>query len=432
MYADWESLADDVQNETSPNNVLNSFPSTVGKDVVQSIMKPLVDNSTSQSRAAVNGPLSTSEQVHWTMQVIGHGFTLPLTEHNLIASCIDVYDVWLSSLHTPKSSVPTPVLEDPDHYAQIIFEQFSQLFMPRQQDTHQGVGVSASGSVHLSTTSHNHAVLCKRVLQVTHLVIRMANTKFSRETWQALFKYLLKILDVLLSPPPEPNGLGVTLCSSLIHVLFEAWLCACIACFPSPSLWKTLRELCCNWLHHHNVVQQWNKVIYSLTLRVIKHLYTPQYLSSVQSSLPKEDKDFKVILDGMPSDVLVQCWFRMLHTIGNPAEVSYPSRMLNSPAFKKAIDEFKANLHKHKHHHQPTSPVEECLKGLPEIFREAMAGVATLVYLFLAQGLPSREALAVETTGVVVAHGSPANSRKGRDFPDSRPGSLIQGYNHLP
>lgn len=417
MYSDWESLVEDIQTEAPASNVLKSFPSTVGKDVVQSILKPLWDVTASQSTTAATLSLSTHEQVHWTMQVISHGFTLPLSENALIASCIDVYDVWLTALHTPKSGVPGPIVEDPDHYAQIIFEQFSQLFTSRQLD-----GVSSS-SVFVSTTAHNHAILCNRVIQIVHQTVRHANRKFSRETWQTLFKFLLSVIDILLSPPPDTNSLGTTLCSSLIHVLFEVWLCACITCFPSPSLWKTLRELCCNWLHYNNVVKQWNKVIYSLTLRVVKHLYSAEYLFGVQSSLPREDRDFKIILDEMPSAVLVQCWYRMLHTIGNPAEVSYPSRMLNLPAFQKAVSELKTNTQKSKHQLQ-LHPVETCLKNLPEIFKEAMVGVSTLVYLFLAHKIPVRE---IPYLATLDSHGSPLQGRKRRDSPDLRPTPQAQG-----
>ena len=405
MYSEWKSLTEAVQNEPNPNSVLTTFPPTVGRDVVHAVLKPLSE-TTNSTRVPSPNPLSTAEQVHWTMQVIGYGLTLPLNEQQLIASCIDVYDIWLNALTTKKGSIPAPVLADPNHYAQIIFEQLSLLFMPRVPELpHTGIGSSSSGSTgfHHSMGPHNHAVLGNRALQITHYVIRNANAVFSRETWQALLKYLLKVLDTLLSPPPEANSLGVTLCSLLIHVLFEAWLCACNTCFPSPSLWKTLRELFANWRHHHCVVEQWNKAVYSLSLRVIAHLYGPSYLSGIKQSLEKQDKDFKAIIDGMPKDVLVQCWFRMLHTIGNPVELSYPSRIFQSPAFQAAFSEFESSKPKHKIH----SSIQTCLTDLPKIFQEVMSGIAKLVYLFLAERMPSRVVKKVELPVVRTAHGSP-------------------------
>ncbi len=416
MYSEWESLADTVQNQPDPDNVLTTFSSGVGKDVVHSILKPLSELTTA-TKTSLPSPLTTAEQVHWTMQVIGYGLTLPLNEQQLIANCIDIYDIWLNALINKKGSIPAPVLADPNHYAQIIFEHFSLLFMPRAgTDPHPGLNLSGPLGIHHSSNLQNHAVLGNRVLQITHHVIRSASTKFTRETWQALFKYLLRVLDTLLSPPPEPNSVGVTLCGSLIHVLFEAWLCACITCFPSPSLWKTLRELVANWRHHKCVVEQWNKAVYSLTLRVISHLYGPSYLSGIKKSLEKEDKDFKVIMDGMPNDVLVQSWFRMLHTIGNPVEVSYPSKILQSPAFQAAIDKFEASKHKHKTH----SSAHICLTELPKIFQEVMSGIAKLVYLFLAERMPNRVAKNIQLPASRTSHGSP----KVRNIRDELKGTM--------
>ncbi len=105
MYSEWKSLTEAVQNEPNPNSVLTTFPPTVGRDVVHAVLKPLSE-TTNSTRAPSPNPLSTAEQVHWTMQVIGYGLTLPLNEQQLIASCIDVYDIWLNALTTKKGSIP--------------------------------------------------------------------------------------------------------------------------------------------------------------------------------------------------------------------------------------------------------------------------------------------------------------------------------------
>lgn len=382
MYAEWLSLTEEIRKESSPTNVLKTFPPSVGKEVVQSVLKPLADQLNQKTNPSSS--LTTPEQVKWTMEVIGYGLTLPLSEQTLIASCIDVYDGWLSALSSPKKMVPTPIVDNPDHYAQVIFEQFCELFTPRQgthPSTHQT-------SIHVHTAA-THAVLCNRTLQITHEVICRKGIKFTRETWTALLKYLLKVADMLLSPPSNSNSLGSTLCNLLIQVLIEAWLRSCVNCFPVPTLWKSLRELASSWRHHHSVVEQWNKVMYSLTLRVVTHLYSPKYLEPIASSLPREDKDFKAVLDELPHDALVQCWFRMLHTLGNPVDLSYPSKIASLPAFQQAIAEAEFDSLRSKH--PTTSPVDECLNELPHIFHEAMKGVSTLVYLFLSQELSYEE-----------------------------------------
>ena len=79
MYSEWVSPTEAIQTDPPPENVLQTFPVPVGKDVVQSVLRPLSQLSTSRS-SEVSSLLHTPEQVQWTMQVIGFGLTLPLTE----------------------------------------------------------------------------------------------------------------------------------------------------------------------------------------------------------------------------------------------------------------------------------------------------------------------------------------------------------------
>ena len=414
MYSEWVSLTESIRSEESPETVLKKFPQHVGRDVVQSIIKPLTDlenaapvkntdPSTPPPRPASN--LTTKEEVLWTMQVIGFGLTLPLSERALIASCLDVYSTWLSALYLPKKTLPQPVVDDPGPYAQIIFKQFCYIFMPRV-DMYPLVAAAHHGQASVLAQLSNHAVLCDRVLQITHNLIRQKGRKLSTQTWNALLEYLLKILDLSLSPPSDTTGLGPMLCNTLIHVLFETWLRGCCESFPSPALWKSLRELCCCWRHHPKVVEQWNKMMYSLTLGVIRHLYSQRYLAEVSATLPSEEKDFKVFLDDMPKDCLVQCWFRFLHTLGNPVDLLYPNRLTSSPAFQKGASDFERESRKHRH--PPPSPIQGCINALPSIFHEAMKGVVALVYLFLAQELPEEEQMSLSARTGSVSSNAPA------------------------
>ena len=45
------------------------------------------------------------------------------------------------------------------------------------------------------------------------------------------------------------DDIGDQLCERVLGVLFEIWLIACVKSFPSPTLWKTFREMCMNWRH---------------------------------------------------------------------------------------------------------------------------------------------------------------------------------------
>lgn len=61
------------------------------------------------------------------------GLSLPLTEHETIKDCVNVYCEWLTALYqVPRVSVPRPICEDPNLYARKIINHFHKLFVPRQ------------------------------------------------------------------------------------------------------------------------------------------------------------------------------------------------------------------------------------------------------------------------------------------------------------
>lgn len=70
------------------------------------------------------------------MDVICYGLSLPLTDHETIKDCVNVYCEWLTALHPqPKFSVPGPVLEDANVYARKIISHLHNLFTPRQGES---------------------------------------------------------------------------------------------------------------------------------------------------------------------------------------------------------------------------------------------------------------------------------------------------------
>lgn len=77
------------------------------------------------------------------MNVICHGLSLPLTEHETIKDCVNVYCEWLTALYpVPRISVPRPISEDPNLYARKIINHFHNLFVPRH-------GEGTQSSMHL-------------------------------------------------------------------------------------------------------------------------------------------------------------------------------------------------------------------------------------------------------------------------------------------
>lgn len=394
MYSGWVSSTEAIQADPADANVLRTYPNNVGREVVQSVLRPLCEQVENQFDESSN--LTTSEQVEWTMQVVGYGFSLPLQDKAVIGQCITVYESWLTALSADKSWIPAPIRADPNRYAQIIFGQVCELFVPRTR---------LSEEIYLE----DQVLLCKKVTKIIQSIVRNKSVSLSRDSWSSLFHCLLQVSDTLLSPPANSAAsLGSLLCEDLVSVLFDAWLRACVDCFPTPNLWKSLRELCCKWRHHHSLVEQWSKLMYALTYHVISLLYTPKYLLGL-SNLPEQEPYHRQVLTDMPNNALIQCWFRMLHTLGNPVELAYPSKIASLPAFQKALAEAEK---------QPQRPSlsAHCFSGLPAIFLEAMRGVATLAYLFIAQELPKDQPLPVESLPST-PHPSPGARRR-----DSREG----------
>lgn len=99
----------------------------------------------------------------------------------------------------------------------------------------------------------------------------------NRETWEVLLLFLLAINEILLAPPTIKDDVGDQLCERVLSVLFEVWLLACVRCFPSPSLWKTLQESCALWRHRIALVEQWNRVNLALTARLLEFTYGPTF-----------------------------------------------------------------------------------------------------------------------------------------------------------
>lgn len=123
---------------------------------------------------------------------------------------------------------------------------------------------------------NRQAVLCHRVLRALQQVAQLSQ-KLNNETWESLLLFLLAINEMLLAPPTIKDDVGDQLCERVLSVLFEVWLLACVRCFPSPSLWKTLQESCSLLRHRMALVEQWNRVNLALTARLLEFTYGPSF-----------------------------------------------------------------------------------------------------------------------------------------------------------
>uniref|UniRef100_S4RMJ1 Ral GTPase-activating protein subunit alpha/beta N-terminal domain-containing protein n=1 Tax=Petromyzon marinus TaxID=7757 RepID=S4RMJ1_PETMA len=355
MYSEWRSLQHLIERDQGHLSVLHSFPESVGRDVVVAVVRPL-------SQPTADSILHTDKEVKWTMEVLCFGLSLAL-DGDAVRLCVDVYE-WLRALAEPRlPNLPTPVRREPNAYSRNIFKHLYNLFVPRLR--------RSDGS------TQKQAELCRGVLHAVQRLARDATT-MERETWEELLLFLLHINDTLLAAPTHIGGLAEQLADKLIAVLFEAWMLACARCFPTPPFWRTAREMVACWRHHTAVVDQWSRVVSALTCyvrwrrRLLRFMYGPVF---PLFKVPEEDAG--LIPPDMENDCVAQTWFRFLHMLSNPVELSNPGVVASTPRFQQTLLEVGGVLH--------DVPQFQCLRQLPVIFFRAMRGVSTLLVMLFMQ-----------------------------------------------
>ncbi|XP_030274708.1 LOW QUALITY PROTEIN: ral GTPase-activating protein subunit beta [Sparus aurata] len=340
-------------------SVLSCFPPSVGKDVVVAVVKPL--------RAALGNPdtcsrLYTDRQVKWTMEVLCYGLTLPL-DGDTVKLCVDVYTDWLMALVSPRDSIPLPISREPDLYIQQILRHLISLFVPRSDQV---------SPVYLS--------LCQQVLCAVQTLAR-DSAVMSRDTWETLLHFLLRINHTMLAPSNTTGVVSEQLSHLSMVVLFEMWLLSCSRCFPSRSLWLTGRQMLSSWRHQPVVVEQWCRVNTALTSRLLLLTFGPAF---PRFEVP--DEDAALIPVEMDDQRVSHTWFRFLHLLSNPVDLSRHVVVGSTP-----------------------SSQEEALRGdslLPKIFFRAMRGVSTLVDAFLGVTVVNKEPTQrlLSNTGIHTLH----------------------------
>ncbi|XP_062897049.1 ral GTPase-activating protein subunit beta isoform X6 [Mobula hypostoma] len=354
MYSEWRSLQLVIQSDRGHMSVLHSYPSIVGKDVALAVVRPLGQglNSSAGNNESI---LKTDKEVKWTMEVLCYGLTLPL-DGDTVKLCVDVYTDWIMALVSRRDSIPQPIIKEPNLYVQTILKHLQNLFVPRTE------------------YAHNQITLCLRVLAAVQKLAH-ESAIMSRETWEVLLLFLLQINDTLLAAPTVSGGLAENLADKLIGVLFEVWFLACTRCFPTPPYWKTAREMLANWRHHPAVVEQWSKVICALTSRLLRFTYGPSF-----PPFKVPDEDASLIPSEMDNDCVAQTWFRVLHMLSNPVDLSNPAIISTTPKFQEQLLNVSGMAQEMIQH--------PCLKQLPQIFFRAMRGISCLVDAFLGISRP--------------------------------------------
>jgi hypothetical protein len=87
MFLDWTAKIGLLEHDPE-SNILKDFALPVKRVIVQQVVTFLLDNS--------NGSvlLTSPTHVHWAMEVIAQGFTLPIEDEDIIKQCIEIYRNW--------------------------------------------------------------------------------------------------------------------------------------------------------------------------------------------------------------------------------------------------------------------------------------------------------------------------------------------------
>ncbi|XP_075979377.1 ral GTPase-activating protein subunit beta isoform X2 [Anticarsia gemmatalis] len=349
MYSEWSSLP----LEGGGRGVLGAVG---GRDVVLAVVKQLASHEPS--------PLTTDAEVEWVLEVIRFGLSLPLQEHEALRDCVRVCCAWLAPLlppappaMPPPPAIPPPVAQAPHKYARKILRHLQNLFVPRPNESGDLIS--------------KQAVLCHRVLRLSR-TLADGGALGARE-WRSLLLLLLAAASALLSPPAPHHSAAEQLCERVLCVLFEVWILACHRCFPSPPLWRTLREQCIRWRHRAPLTEQWTRASLCLTARLLKHMYGPLF-----PAMPISEEDANLIPSDMSAEAVMQSWYRILHTIGNPVDLCRPHVISQTPDFLQySITQEEGTRDPSQH---------PCLQALPSIFHKAMKGIAAHVDAFLGRG----------------------------------------------
>lgn len=98
MYSDWASLASAIEENiinAQSKSVLTKLPAAASKDVATTVIRQIATSlSIAQSGAEPKMvALSCDAEVLWCMDVICYGLSLPVSEHETIKDCVNIYCV---------------------------------------------------------------------------------------------------------------------------------------------------------------------------------------------------------------------------------------------------------------------------------------------------------------------------------------------------
>ena len=109
--------------------------------------------------------------------------------------------------------------------------------------------------------------------------------------------------------------------------------------------------------------------------RLLRFTYGPSF-----PPFKVPDEDANLIPPEMDNECIAQTWFRFLHMLSNPVDLSNPAVISSTPKFQEQflnVSGMPQELSQYP-----------CLKHLPQIFFRAMRGISCLVDAFLGISRP--------------------------------------------
>lgn len=339
--------------------------------------------------------LDTDRDVNWLMEIIGYGLSMPfslISEQDSVKDCCTIYCEWFAASLLPYDGqnednkyqqlsklVPVPIKREPNKYARKMLSHLYNVFLPRQP-------MASLGDANLAAVSRQ-AVLCHRVLRTIESVSQNPSNLMDNQTWDHLLALIVTVSDKLLSPPTEPDDIGTQLHDRILGVLFDLMTLASSKNIPTQSLWKTFHKLCLNWRHRPALIDHWRRITLLLTKRIVTKPSRARNSNSDISNMANEfqrtnslsDQSLSAIelaVNGMSSDNLSHAWYRFLHLIGNPVELSDPSVISRTEEFYRSACTSDNVLDPRQH---------PCLNILPSVFMNSMSGLRDLIDTFLGQ-----------------------------------------------
>lgn len=267
-------------------NILEAFPGSISRGLVRDISEMILGTRRGQNK------LTTSPQINWVLQVLAHGFALPLSDANLIESCVMIYSQWLLEHHTRPVYLSKVSSEEEQFFIRRLLLHLSQVFtfqLPNRAPNISEKFPEESPETSLTPQPIISAGIVQRYVDLTKHVTalyasvgRALGTNMEEKTWKVLLSCLLAAIDNMigfegLSTNKELVSPALilaveVLCDPLMRTLMELWLRSKT---KDASLWNSLTSCFKIWSSRSVVIQHWNAVTLGLTQRLMDGLYNP-------------------------------------------------------------------------------------------------------------------------------------------------------------